>query len=166
MSILSRIENSSRADGSPSLTLKESLDRVRQMARRRGLVVVLSDFVDAPDEWRHSLAGIASRHEVLCVEVVDPRELQLPNAGVLTLVDAETGRVREIDTRRRKVRDAYASAAAEHRQAVASAVHGTGADLLRLDTNGDWLGALVAHVERRRRRSANVGGVTRQRSAG
>jgi uncharacterized protein (DUF58 family) len=166
MSILSRIEGSGRADGSPSLSLKESLDRVRQLARRRGLVVVLSDFVDPPEDWRHSLAAIATRHEVLCIEVVDPRELQLPNAGVLTLVDAETGRVREIDTRRRKVRDAYATAAADHRQAVASAVHGTGADLLRLDTNGDWLGALVAHVERRRRRSANVGGVTRQRSAG
>jgi uncharacterized protein (DUF58 family) len=165
MSILTRIEGSSRSDGTPALTLARSLDRVRQVARRRGLVVVLSDFVDPPEQWRHSLAALATRHEVLCVEVVDPREMSLPNAGVLTLVDAETGRVREIDTRRRKVRDAYASAAADHRQAVATAIRGTGADLLRLDTTGDWLGALVAHVERRRRRSANVGGATR-RSAG
>ncbi len=167
MAILSRIENSSRADGTPSLTLAQSLDRVRQVARRRGLVVILSDFVDPTEDWRHSLAALATRHEVLCVEVVDPRELQLPERR---RADArrrrDRPRPRDRHARRRKVRDAYATAATEHRQAVASAIHGTGADLLRLDTTGDWLGALVAHVERRRRRSANVGGATRQRSAG
>jgi uncharacterized protein (DUF58 family) len=166
MSILTRIEGTSRVDGAPSLTLAQSFDRVRQLARRRGLVVVLSDFVDPPEQWRHQLAALATRHEVLCVEVVDPREMVLPNAGMLTLVDAETGRVREIDTRRRKVRDAYASAAADHRREVALAVRGAGAEILRLETTGDWLGALVAHVERRRRRRANVGGPNRHRSAG
>ena len=157
MSLLSRIEAAPRVDGRSALDLAGSLDRARSVARRRGLVVVISDFVDDPETWRHQLAGLGVTHEVLCIEVVDPRELELPAVGVLSLVDAETGRVREIDTRRRKLRDAYAQAASEHRASVASAVRGAGADLLRLDTNGDWLGALVRHVERRRRTSANVG---------
>src|SRR4051794_22753120 len=104
MSVLSRVEGAPRSDGTPDLTFAQTLDRARQVARRRGLVVVISDFVDDPEQWRHSLARLAVRHEVLCIEIVDPRELELPAAGVLTLVDTETGRVREIDTRRRKLR--------------------------------------------------------------
>ncbi len=157
MSILSRIDRAPRTDGPPSVSFSKTLDRAQQMARRHGLVVVISDFVEDPEHWRHALAHLAVKHQVLCVEIVDPRELELPDAGVLTLVDTETGRVREIDTRRRKLRDAYATAAAEHREAVATAIRGTGADLLRMDTTGDWLASLVRHVESRRRRRANIG---------
>ena len=105
-------------------------------------------------------ATLAVRHEVLCVEVVDPRELDLPKVGVLTLIDTETGRTREIDTNQRGLRERYAEAAAEHREASARGHRPVPAPHhLQLRTDSDWLLDLARHVSSTKRRHANVGGV-------
>src|SRR4051794_3318155 len=75
--------------------LSGGLRRVARLARRPGLVVVVSDFRDG-DGWQRPLRALASRHEVVCVEVSDPREGQLPDAGTTVLVDPETGRQIEV----------------------------------------------------------------------
>jgi uncharacterized protein (DUF58 family) len=136
--------------------LASSLDRVGAVSRRRGLVVVLSDFLDDPASWRHPLAAVVARHEVMCVEVIDPRELSLPDSGHLTLIDTETGRVREVDTRSRRLRERYAEAAAEQRGAIAATIRSAGAEHLRLQTDRDWVLDMARFVVRRRRRVANV----------
>ena len=82
------------------------------IARRRGLVSVVSDFLEPPEEWERSLAQVAVRHETVCIEIVDPREVELPSVGVLSLVDPRTGEVLEIQTANPKVRERYAAAAA------------------------------------------------------
>jgi uncharacterized protein (DUF58 family) len=87
---------------------------------------------------------------VLAVEVLDPRELDLPDVGLLTLVDPESGRRREVATTRR-LRERYAAAAAEQRGAIAAAIRRTGAAHLRLRTDRDWVRDLVAHVYAQRR---------------
>jgi len=158
MALLHRIESVEHADGPSDIDLSSIIGRAMAVARKRGLVVVISDFLDDPESWRHELTALCGRHEVLCVEVVDRREMELPNAGILTLIDVETGRTREVDTRRQKTRDAYRDAAADRRDRIDRVIRSSGADHLRLDTSGSWLADLVAHVDRRRRRLRTAGG--------
>lgn len=127
------------------------LHRMSTLMRRRGLAVVISDFLSAPG-WDKPLRALAVRHEALCIEIVDPRELELPDVGVIELVDPETGMVREIDAGSSRVREAYAAAAAEQRAQIARAIRDTGADHLVLRTDRDWLLDLVRFVTWRRER--------------
>lgn len=126
------------------------------IARRRGLVVVVSDFLEPPEEWERRLAQVAVRHETVCIEIVDPREVELPSVGVLSLVDPRTGDVLEIQTANPKVRERYAAAAAAQRDAIASAIRRAGADHLQLRTDRDWLLDIVHFVARRRDRGRDI----------
>ncbi len=117
--------------------LAEALVRVTRVARSTGVVVVVSDFRDPG--WSAALRSVAARHTVLAVEVCDPAEAELPAAGLLTLVDPESGRLVEADTHAPQLRRAYAQAEAERRAEVAAGIRGAGADHLVLDTQRDWL---------------------------
>jgi uncharacterized protein (DUF58 family) len=118
--------------------------------RRRGLVVVISDFLAPPEQWARPVRRLAVRHDVLAVEVVDPRELALADVGVLELVDPETGAVHEVQTSDRALRERYARAAAEQRAGIATALRRAGAGQLRLRTDSDWLADIVRFVAARR----------------
>lgn len=157
LAILHRIQGAARADTAPQMDLPDVLRRAASVSRRRSLVVVISDWLEPPETWRHPLATLGVRHEVLCIEVVDPRELDLPKVGVLTLIDTETGRTREIDTNNRGLRDRYAAAAADQREEIRLAITGAGAHHLQLRTDRDWLLDLARHVSSTRRQLANVG---------
>ncbi len=136
--------------GAGPADLGAALRRVSGLARRRGLAVVISDFL-GPDDWAHPLRLLATRHECLAIEVIDPRELELPAVGVLDLVDAETGERREIRTSER-LRARYADGARQQRAEIAQAIRGAGADHLVLRTDRDWLLDLVRFVTLRRQR--------------
>jgi uncharacterized protein (DUF58 family) len=153
LGLLHRAAVSPRADGGGETDLGAALATVARLAKRRGMVVVVSDFLGRPG-WEKALGHLHLRHDVLTVEVVDPRELELPDVGVLSLVDPETGRRLEIGTGNAKLRARYAAAAAEQRAAVARACRAAGADHLVLRTDRDWLLDLVRFVDTRRRRRA------------
>jgi uncharacterized protein (DUF58 family) len=85
---------------------------------------------------------------VMAVEIVDPREQELVPAGDLWLVDPETGRQVHVDTRRKKLRERFAAAAAADREEVARRLRGTGADHVVLSTEGDWLRTFAGHLRR------------------
>ncbi|HEY6748549.1 MAG TPA: DUF58 domain-containing protein [Mycobacteriales bacterium] len=138
--------------GADVLPLVAGLDTVDRQHRRRGFRVVVSDFLEPGQDWEPALRRLASRHQVLAVEVVDPRELELPDVGLLALVDPETGRRREVWTGRRALRTRYAEAAAEHRLAVRTALRRAGADHLVLRTDRDWVRDLARFATDRRRR--------------
>ena len=142
-------------------TLADGLDGVQRVAHRRGLVVVVSDFLDdLPDDpdgappWEPILRRLAVRHQVLAVEVTDPRELELPDVGLITLVDPETGRRREVWTGDRVLRERYAAAAADQRDQVRRALRRSGATHLALRTDRDWSADIVRHVHAQRRLAA------------
>ena len=116
--------------------------------RRRGLVVVVSDFLST-DGWGRALRGLVGRHDVVAIEIVDPRERELPSVGVLTVVDPETGRTREVPTNRR-TRDRYAAAAAAQRQGIASVLRSSGVSHLQLRTDRDWVLDVARFVQARR----------------
>jgi uncharacterized protein (DUF58 family) len=113
-------------------------------------VVVVSDF-RGPHDWRPPLLALAARHEVIAVEVRDPREETLPNAGTLWLVDPETGRQLRVDTRSARLRERFAAAAAAERGDVARLLASVGVRHVVLSTRGDWLRSLAVFLRRRRR---------------
>ena len=158
LGVLDRVLTSPREDGSGESDLNVGMRRISAVAPRRGLVVVISDFLSGPDRWKHALGSLALRHSVLCIGVVDPRDLDLPPVGLLQLVDPATGAVREVNTDDKRLRARYAAAAAEQRAEIVSAIRNAGADHLELRTDGDWLLDLAHHVTRRRRRAEMTAG--------
>ncbi|BCI88953.1 hypothetical protein NIIDMKKI_41590 [Mycobacterium kansasii] len=129
--------------------LAVAIDALRRPERRRGMAVVISDFL-GPINWMRPLRAIAARHEVLAIEVLDPRDVELPDIGDVILQDAESGVTREftIDT---QLQNDFARAAAAHRADVARTLRGCGAPVLTLRTDRDWLADIVRFVASRRR---------------
>jgi uncharacterized protein (DUF58 family) len=152
-------------DDPPVPTLAEAVAALDRRHRRRGLRVLVSDFLDGSD-WEPPVRRLAGRHQVLAVEIVDPRELELPDVGLLTLVDPETGRRREVWTGRRGLRSRYAAEAAAQRLAVRTALRRAGADHLVLRTDRDWVRdiARLAILQRRRARARRLPVVLRSAS--
>lgn len=139
------------AEAPGSTSLGEALTRAGRVAQQRGLVAVVSD-LRGPRDWRQPLLTLVARHDVLAVEIRDPREQALPDVGELTLVDPETGHQLRVDTARPALRERFAAAAAAERQATAEALRSAGVDHLVLSTAGDWLGPLCAFLRLRGRR--------------
>jgi uncharacterized protein (DUF58 family) len=129
-------------------SLGEALTRTGALARQRALVVIVSDF-RGPQDWRRPLLAVAGKHDVVAVEIRDPLEQRLPNAGELWLVDPETGRQLRVDTGDARLRDRFAEAAAEERRGLASGLSSAGVRHLVLDTSGDWLRSLAMFLRRR-----------------
>jgi uncharacterized protein (DUF58 family) len=115
------------------------------------VAVVVSDFRGSLD-WRRPLLELAGRHEVVAVEIRDPAEQELPNAGALWLVDPETGRQLRVDTRSAKLRARFAAAAKAERDEVARTFTSAGARHIVLSTSGDWLRTLAVFLRRGSRR--------------
>lgn len=141
------------ADGDDG-DLGAAIDRLRRTARRRGLVVVVSDFLGEPT-WERPLRAVASRHDVIAIQVADPREFELPDVGLIAVVDPETGRRRLVDTADAPMRHRYAAGAARRQTELEARLTAAGVDHLLLRTDRDWVLDLVRFVtSRRRRRSA------------
>ncbi|MDR8409407.1 DUF58 domain-containing protein [Nonomuraea sp. 3-1Str] len=140
--------------------LAESIDVLAATRRRRGMRVVVSDFLDARPEldpaaerpWERPIRRLAARHQVLAVEVIDPRELELPDVGRVAFADPETGNVREVHLSP-KVRHAYAEAAAAQREGTRAALRRAGVAHLVLRTDRDWVFDVAQFVLRQRRMS-------------
>jgi uncharacterized protein (DUF58 family) len=119
--------------------------------RRRSLVFVVSDFISAPG-WERPLGQLNQRNEVVAIRLLDPRELELPDAGMVVIEDTETGEQLFVDTSnplfRRRLR---AEADAREARLEASARR-AGVELATISTGEDLLAALARLAERRRRR--------------
>ncbi|WP_204456736.1 DUF58 domain-containing protein [Actinokineospora baliensis] len=130
--------------------LADAIEQLRRPPRRRGLAVVVSDFL-GQTEWQRPLRALSLRHELIAVEVVDPRDVDLPDVGTVVLADPETGRRREV-TASPLLRKEFAAAAAEHRADVAAGIRRAGSGHLVLRTDSDWIADTVRFVVARKRR--------------
>src|SRR5512139_3469277 len=154
--------------------LAEAITDLSRGQRRRGLRVIISDFLDDPadadaeagrgrgagartaartaggPEWERPLRRLAARHQVLAVEIIDPRELDLPAGGLLEMADPETGQVHEI-VLSPKVRAAYREAAAAQRERTKAALRRCGVHHLILRTDQDWITEVARFALRQRR---------------
>jgi uncharacterized protein (DUF58 family) len=125
--------------------LTGALRRLGRLARQPGLVVVVSDFRDQRG-WERPLGSLRVRHSVLAVEIVDPREAELPAVGRLAVVDPETGARVEVDTSSRRLRERFAELERQRRNTVARELRRLRIDHVTLSTDEDWLLALGRHL--------------------
>ena len=128
--------------------------------RRRSTVFVVSDFISEPG-WEHALGQLVLRHEVIAVRLTDPLELNLPDLGLVTLRDAETGEDLLVDTHDAGFRRRFAAIAAEREDALHAALARAGVDTLELSTEDDLANAVVrfAELRQQRTRSSSGGGM-------
>ncbi|OKH81731.1 hypothetical protein EB75_14560 [Mycobacterium sp. ST-F2] len=129
--------------------LAAAIDALRRPERRRGMAVIISDFL-GPINWMRPLRAISGRHEVLGIEIIDPRDVELPAIGDVVLQDAESGITKEF-TIDEQLRDDFARAAQAHRDEVARTLRRCDAPLLTLRTDRDWIADVVRFVANRRR---------------
>ena len=155
---LARLYDAPRRTAAPGhgADLSGGLAQLDRLHRRHGQVVVLSDFLDDGD-WVSSIRRLALRHQVLAVQVVDPRESELPAVGMLTMIDTETGRTIDVQTNAAGLRQRYAEAAKARHDGIARSIATAGAEHLVLSTDRDWLTDIARFVlERRTRRATRL----------
>lgn len=128
--------------------LAGALHAVASAARQRALVVVVSD-LRGPIDWHGPLLNVAGRHDVLTVEIRDPREQELPDVGEIWLSDPETGSRLRVDTSDRRLRERFSKAALLERAEVARTLQSAGVRHVVLSTEGDWLRALAVFLRSR-----------------
>ncbi len=131
--------------------LGRAIDGLGRLMRRGGLAIVISDFIAAPETWSPALARLGRRSEIIAIEVLDPREIRLPDVGLLVVEDPETGRQRTIDTSDERFRERLVDLAERRRATRSTAIRRAGATHLRLRTDQEWTGPLAACLDGRRR---------------
>lgn len=140
-----------RAAGTTDLAAM--LDAVAKIARRRALIVVISDFIGEGD-WERSLLRLVPRHEVVALRVVDTADDELPDAGLIVVEDAETGEQLVVDSGDPLLRARLRTAVAERDARLAAGMRRAAVPLHRIGTSADLATALIEVVASTRRRRA------------
>src|SRR6478735_5048507 len=148
--LLLALRDGHEPDGQSGMSLAAALARVAGAARQRALIVVVSDF-RGPRDWRKAVLRLAGRHQVVAMEIRDPREQALEPVGTVWLVDPESGHELQVDTNDRTLRTRFAEAATAERASVARELASAGVGHAVLSTDGDWLRDLALFLRRHRR---------------
>jgi uncharacterized protein (DUF58 family) len=138
--------------GQQGTSLLDLLRAANGAMTRRSLVFVVSDFISQPG-WEDALARLARRHDVVAVRLWDPLEMALPDVGLVTVQDAETGEQLFIDASDPAFRQRYAAIAEAREAALIDSLSRSGADVLELATDDDLLQALMRFADLRRQRA-------------
>ena len=131
--------------------LTELLASAASLIKRRSTIFVVSDFISEPG-WEKPLALLAQRHEVVAVRVLDPLELDIPDLGLLTIRDSETGEQLLVDTHDAGFRKRFARIAAQREAELREGFTHANVDALELATDGELVDAIVRFAEMRKRR--------------
>ena len=133
-----------------SLTnLKEVLGGALNSIKRRSLIFIISDFISEPG-WEKPLSLLNQRHEVLAIRLWDPREVELPDLGMVVMEDAETGEQLFVDTHDPKFRKRFFEAAQRREEALSNTFKRAGVDVLSLSTDEDLVRAIVRFAKQRK----------------
>lgn len=138
-------------EGGGATSLGAALQRTRAVARARSMIFVVSD-LRGPRDWQPRMLELSDRHDVVAIEIGDPREQELVDIGTVWMTDPETGDQLRVETSRTQVRTRFAEAAAAERAQVRQLVRAARADHLQLTTQGDWLGDLARFMSTRKAR--------------
>ena len=126
--------------------LAAALERIAPLARRTGLVAIISDF-RGQTNWSGPLAAVRGRHTVVAFDISDPREAELPAVGRVAMVDPESGERLVLDTSSRRVRRRFEALERERREALATELVRLRVPHIALGTENDWLIALARGLE-------------------
>ena len=133
--------------------LTRLLETANRTIRRRSLVVLVSDFITAPG-WEQSLLRLSERNEVVAIRLLDPREYELPDAGLIVVEDAETGEQLVVDSSDDEFRHRLRTAGEQREAELRAATLRAGVDICEVSTADDLVTAIVSIVESRKRRRA------------
>jgi uncharacterized protein (DUF58 family) len=131
--------------------LNQWLARANGLLKRRSCVFVVSDFM-GEFNWAQQMSHLGRRHDTVAARLYDPVEMQLPNAGLLTLQDSESSEQLLLDTANPKFRKRYAQLVEEREMQLQTTFSQSGVDALELSTNEDIAAALLRFSELRKRR--------------
>ncbi len=134
----------------PATDLTAATDHLARLLKRRSVVFVVSDFL--MDWYEDPLRLMSRRHDVIAIEVSDPRELELPAAGLVEFEDAETGRRMVIDASSPRVRRRYAAIAADRRGRLVDVTRRAGLDLVQVSTGKPYIQDLMQFFRKREHR--------------
>jgi len=149
--LINDMMNQPRLPRAPFTNLNLFLQNALNSIRRRSLIFIISDFISEPG-WEKPLSLLNQRHEVLAIRLWDPREVQLPDIGVVMMEDAETGEQLYVDTHDRKFRQRFYEAAQRREAALNESFKRAGVDALSLSTEEDLVRAIVRFAQQRKQR--------------
>jgi uncharacterized protein (DUF58 family) len=140
--VLKTVMDQPELDGAPPTDLRQLLVTAYRIITRRSLLFLVSDFYST-DGWAAPLGHLAQRHEVLAVRLFDPLELDLPDLGLVTMQDAETGEQLLVDTHDPRFRERFGRLAAQQQDALRRTLRRAGVDALELSTEDDMVEAII-----------------------
>lgn len=135
--------------------LRVALDYMNRVMKRRGIVVLVSDFQADPESYRTALTIAGKRHDVIAIDLRDPMESEIPSVGLLALQDAETGQIVEVDTSDKAWRESFAKRIKEYEAAKKRVWNGAHVERITLETPDDHIGALTRFFRGRMKRLAH-----------
>jgi len=131
-------------------SIAAALEFCRQVLPRRAVLFLISDFLD--EGYLQVLRHANRKHDVVAALITDPREAEMPPAGLVTLEDAESGRARLVDTRSRAFREELAARAQGRQAQLRDQLRATGMDLVVFDASGSMVDPLLRFFRERERR--------------
>jgi uncharacterized protein (DUF58 family) len=147
--IVGRLREEPRRQPSGPTDLSGALSVLPKLMRRPSMLILVSDFL-VPDGWAGRLRPLARRHEVVAVRLADRREVELPDIGIVTFEDPETGHQLTVDTSDAGLRQRFLEAAADQSASIEATLRGCGVDVLHLDTDGELLRNVAGFLDARR----------------
>jgi uncharacterized protein (DUF58 family) len=139
---------SGAGQGAGSTDLAQALKEAGRLIRRPSMMVLISDFM-TPAGWQQPLSALAIRHEVVAVWITDPRESEIPDVGVVTFEDPESGEQILVDTRSAHLRARFQEAAAAQRATMRADLIRARAAVAELSTQAEVVPQLVAFIKQR-----------------
>lgn len=130
--------------------IASALEYLNRVTRRRAITFLISDFLDK--DFKKRLSVTNKRHDVIAVTVTDPREMEMPDVGMLSLTDAESGSSYTIDTGQRAFRHGYKDTALERLKQRRELFYSTGIDNIDIYTNTPYTKELIRFFKMRRKR--------------
>ncbi len=135
--------------------LRVALDYLNRMLKRRGIVVLVSDFQADPETYRKAMTIAGKKHDVIAIDLRDPMESEIAPVGLLALQDAETGELVEVDTSDKAWRAAFAKRMQEYEAAKKRVWNGARVERIVMETPDDHIGALTRFFRGRMKRMAH-----------
>ncbi|MBS0321499.1 MAG: DUF58 domain-containing protein [Proteobacteria bacterium] len=148
--LLARMQQRTPPQGGGPTRLARLVDAALHTVKRRSLMFVVSDFVSEPG-WEKPLAWLAQRHDTVAVRLYDPLEMEMPDIGLVSMRDAETGETLLVDTHDRGFRRRFAQLASAREAALREGLATAGVDALELATDDDLTDAIIRFIDLRRR---------------
>jgi uncharacterized protein (DUF58 family) len=150
--LIHELLNDSEKPARSTTDLSELLNAALNTFKRRSLIFLISDFYSEPG-WDQPLTMINQRHEMIAIRLWDPREVELPDAGLIVVEDAETGEQLTVDTSDIRFRSRFQEAARHHEALLQGNLRKAGVDLFTLSTEEDLVSAIVRMAALRKKRN-------------